>query len=424
MTDSSQSPKVVVGVSGGIAAYKAADLVRLLADRKCRVQVVMTRSAREFIRPLTFAALTGEKVITGLFPESAEEASLDNAIEHVAVAQEADLLLVAPATADVLAKFAAGIADDFLTTMYLAYTGPVVVAPAMNTNMWNHPATRENLKILRGRGVNVVGPEAGELACGMVGPGRLTDIEKIALAVSEALRRRQDLAGETVLITAGPTREPVDPVRYLSNRSSGRMGFALAAEAAARGARVIVVAGPVAVGPPPACEVQRVTTAEEMRRAVLARLSEADIVIMAAAVADYRPAAFQPSKIKKESGPPRSGPPKAGPPALDLEITVDILSEIGRIKGNRLLVGFAAETENLVENAEIKLRRKNCDFIVANPVGASADGGGMDSEENRGVLLSAAGERVDFPRGTKTEMAAWVFDELLRLRPVSAMASK
>ena len=406
----SQRPKVVVGVSGGIAAYKAAELVRLLAERDYRVQVVMTRSAREFIRPLTFAALTGEKVITDLFPEPGKEADLENAIEHIAVAQEADLLLVAPATADILAKFATGIADDFLTTMQLAYTGPLVVAPAMNTHMWSHPATRENIQTLRGRGVIVVEPEAGELACGMVGPGRLADIEKIASAADEALGRSRDLAGETVLITAGPTQEPIDPVRYLSNRSSGRMGFALAAEAAARGARVIVVAGPVAIDPPAACEVQRVTTTDEMYRAVLEGLSEASIVIMAAAVADYRPVTSRESKIKKGSGPPE----------LDLEPTVDILSEVGRLKGDRLLVGFAAETEDLVENAEGKLRQKNCDFIVANPVGAAAEGAGIDSEENQGVLLSAAGERVELPRGSKAGMASRIFDELLRLRPARA----
>ena len=408
----SQRPKVVVGVSGGIAAYKAAELVRLLAERDYRVQVVMTRSAREFIRPLTFAALTGEKVITGLFPAAGKEADLDNAIEHVGVAQEADLLLVAPATADILAKFAAGIADDFLTTMQLAYAGPLVVAPAMNTNMWDHPATRENIETLRGRGVIVVEPGAGELACGMVGPGRLAEIEKIANAADEALGRSRDLAGETVLLTAGPTQEPLDPVRYLSNRSSGRMGFALAAEAAARGARVIVVAGPVAIDPPAGCEVQRVTTTDEMYRAVLERLSEASIVIMAAAVADYRPVSSRESKIKKQSS----------APTLDLERTVDILAAVGRLKGDRLLVGFAAETEDLVENAEAKLRQKNCDFIVANPVGASAEGAGIDSEENQGVLLSAAGERVEFRRGSKTAMASRVFDELLRLRPARVAA--
>lgn len=409
-----QRLKVVVGVSGGIAAYKAAELVRLLGERDYRVQVVMTRSAREFIRPLTFAALTGEKVITDLFPEAGKEADLDSAIEHIAVAQEADLLLVAPASADILAKFAAGIADDFLTTMQLAYAGPMVVAPAMNTNMWDHPATRQNLKTLRARGVGVVEPEAGELACGMVGPGRLADIEKIARAADDALGRSRELAGETVLITAGPTREPLDPVRYLSNRSSGRMGFALAAEAASRGARVIVIAGPVAIDPPAGCEVERVTTTDEMYRAVLEKLSEASIVVMAAAVADYRPAVSRESKIKKASG----------APALDLEPTVDILAEVGRLKGDRLLVGFAAETEDLVENAQAKLRKKNCDFIVANPVGAAAEGAGIDSEENQGVLLSASGEQVEFSRGSKTEMAARFFDELSRLRPVRAAAGR
>ena len=249
MTDPAQSPKIVLGVSGGIAAYKSAELVRLLVDRGHRVQVVMTASAQEFIRPLTFAALTGEKVITGLFGGTSGDATLQSAIEHIGVAQEADLLLVAPATANVLAKFANGVSDDFLTTMHLAYQGPIVVAPAMNTNMWDHPATRANLATLRSRGVRVVEPDSGALACGMVGPGRLADLDSIVAGVAEQLGRSRDLEGETVLITAGPTQEPLDPVRYLSNRSSGRMGFALAEEARLRGARVVIVCGPVSLDP-------------------------------------------------------------------------------------------------------------------------------------------------------------------------------
>jgi len=400
--------KIVLGVSGGIAAYKSAELVRLLTERGYRVQVVMTASAQEFIRPLTLAALTGEKVITGLFADTSGDATLQSAIEHIGVAQEADLLLVAPATANILAKFANGVSDDFLTTMHLAYQGPIVVAPAMNTNMWDHPATRTNLATLRGRGVRVVEPDSGTLACGMVGPGRLADLDSIVAAVDEQLGRSRDLEGETVLITAGPTQEPLDPVRFLSNRSSGRMGFALAGEARSRGARVVIVCGPVALDPPPRCEVDHVTTTDEMYDAVLRRLSEATIVIMAAAVADYRPVKAESSKIKKASA----------ATSLELEPTVDILAEVARLKGERLLIGFAAETDQLLEHAGQKLRKKNCDLIVANPVGDSAAGTGFDSEENQGVLLSATGETIELPRSSKRQMAERIFDHALRLRPL------
>ncbi|MEX2300954.1 MAG: bifunctional phosphopantothenoylcysteine decarboxylase/phosphopantothenate--cysteine ligase CoaBC, partial [Bryobacterales bacterium] len=307
---------VVLGVSGGIAAYKAAELVRLLTGLGHGVQVVMTQHAQEFIRPLTFAALTGQKVITELFSSSGGDATLQSAIEHIGVAQKADLLLVAPATANVLAKFANGQADDFLTTMYLAYEGPVVVAPAMNTNMWNHPATRRNLALLRERGVRIVEPDEGELACGVVGPGRLAVLEKIVAAAEDALHPRRDLAGETVLITAGPTEEPLDPVRFLSNRSSGRMGYALAAEARDRGARVVLISGRVALEPPAGCELVAVATAEEMHKAVLEQLPEATIIVMAAAVADYRPVRVETRKIKKQAGKQVS---------IELEPTTDIL---------------------------------------------------------------------------------------------------
>ncbi len=408
MTDPAQAPKIVLGVSGGIAAYKSAELVRLLMDRGYRVQAVMTASAREFIRPLTFAALTGQEVITDLFAGGSGDATVQSAIEHIGVAQETDLLLVAPATANVLAKFANGVSDDFLTTMHLAYQGPIVVAPAMNTNMWDHPATRKNLATLRGRGVRVVEPDSGALACGMVGPGRLADLDSIVAAVEEQLGRARDLEGETVLITAGPTQEPLDPVRFLSNRSSGRMGFALAEEARSRGARVIIVCGPVSLDPPAGCEVENVTTTDEMYNAVLRRLSEATIVIMAAAVADYRPLKAESFKIKKASA----------RKSLELEPTVDILAEVARLKGQRLLIGFAAETDQLLEHAEKKLRTKNCDLIVANPVGDSAAGAGFDSEENQGVLLSATGETIELPRSSKRRMAERIIDHALRLRPV------
>src|SRR5579864_8847017 len=306
--------KVALGVCGGIAAYKAAEIVRLLQDRGIRVQVIMTRAAQEFVRPLTFAALSGEKVITGMFSVESQAANIDSAIEHIAVAQAIDALAVVPATADVIAHFAQGIAGDFLTTLYLATTAPVVIAPAMNVNMWNHPATQANLQILRQRGVKIVEPGAGYLACGMTGAGRLAENETIVAAVLEALGATQDLAGETMLITAGPTREKIDPVRYLTNRSSGRMGYALAEAALRRGARVILVSGPTNLTPPNAAEVHRVESADDMRDTVLKLLPEASIVIKTAAVSDYRPKAAAEQKIKRK-----------GPLTLELEATPDIL---------------------------------------------------------------------------------------------------
>src|ERR1700736_3390053 len=314
--------KVALGVTGGIAAYKAAEIVRLLQDRGIQVQVVMTRAAQEFVRPLTFAALSGEKVITGMFApgeqQREQEPNIDSAIEHIAVAQSIDALLVAPATADVLAHFAQGIASDFLTTLYLATTAPVVVAPAMNVNMWNHKATQANLEILRQRGVKIVEPDSGYLACGMTGPGRLAENDSIIAAVLEALGASQDLAAETVLITAGPTREKIDPVRYLTNRSSGRMGYALAEAALRRGARVLLVSGPTALTPPGAAELTRVESTEQMRDAVLNLLPQATIVIKAAAVSDYRAKSVSGQKIKRK-----------GPTTLELEATPDILKELG-----------------------------------------------------------------------------------------------
>ncbi|MGO9648889.1 MAG: bifunctional phosphopantothenoylcysteine decarboxylase/phosphopantothenate--cysteine ligase CoaBC, partial [Terriglobales bacterium] len=327
--------KVALGVSGGIAAYKAAEIVRLLQERGIRVQVIMTRAAQEFVRPLTFAALSGEKVITDMFAAGNEQPNIDSAVEHIAVAQSIDALLVAPATADVLARFAQGISSDFLSTLYLATTAPVVVAPAMNVNMWNHPATQANLEILKKRGVRVIEPGEGYLACGMTGPGRLAENELIVAATLEALGASQELAGETVLITAGPTREKIDPVRYLTNRSSGRMGYALAEAALRRGARVLLVSGPTALTPPGAAEVTRVESAEEMRQAVLRLLPQATIVIKTAAVADYRPKSAASQKIKR-----------TGPMSLELEPTADILSEVARHKQSQIVVGFAAETQN------------------------------------------------------------------------------
>src|SRR5438128_7349436 len=345
--------KVALGVAGGIAAYKAAEIVRLLQEHGIRVQVVMTEAAQEFIKPLTFAALSGEKVITGMFAGSGtEEPNIDSAIEHIAVAQSIDALVVAPVTADVLAKFAQGIANDFLTTLYLASTVPVVVAPAMNVNMWEHPATQQNLEGLRKRGVRIVEPGSGYLACGMTGPGRLAENEAVVAATLEALGATQDLAGETVLITAGPTREKIDPVRYVTNRSSGRMGYAIAEAALRRGARVLLVSGPTALTAPGAAEITRVESAEEMRQAALKLLPHSSIVIKTAAVSDYRPKATATQKIKR-----------TGSMSLEFEPTADILAEIARLRESQIVIGFAAETQNPLENARKKLTSKALDAI-------------------------------------------------------------
>src|ERR1700737_4302364 len=312
-----QSMKIALGITGGIAAYKAAEIVRLLQDRGIGVQVIMTRAAQEFVRPLTLAALSGERVITEMFSASEEhEPNIESAIEHIAVAQSMEALVVAPATADVLAQFAQGIANDFLTTLYLATTAPVVVAPAMNVNMWNHPATQANLELLRRRGVRIVEPGDGYLACGMTGPGRLAENDLIVAAAMEALGASQQLAGETVLITAGPTPEKIDPVRYLTNRSSGRMGYALAEAALRRGARVLLVSGPTALTPPGAAEVRPVESAEQMRDAVLNLLPQASVIIKTAAVSDYRAKSPAPQKIKRK-----------GAMTLELEPTPDTLTK-------------------------------------------------------------------------------------------------
>ena len=394
--------KIALGVSGGIAAYKAAEVVRLLQDRGIRVQVVMTRAAQEFVKPLTFAALSGEKVITDLFASDSEQPNIDAAIEHIAVAQAIDALVVVPATADVLAKFAQGIANDFLSTLFLATTAPVVIAPAMNVNMWNNAATQANLAILRKRGVHVVEPGSGYLACGMTGAGRLAENEAIVAAVLEALGASQELAGETVLITAGPTREKIDPVRYLTNRSSGKMGYALAEAALRRGARVLLVSGPTSITPPGAAELTRVETAEEMRQAVMKFLPEAGIVIKTAAVSDYRPKNQAVQKIKR-----------GGPVSLELEPTADIVAEIGKKKKSQLVIGFAAETENVLENARKKLTTKSLDAIVVNDV--SRDGVGFDSDRNAVTIISQDNV-VDVPETTKWEVAQRVMDEVVRLR--------
>jgi phosphopantothenoylcysteine decarboxylase / phosphopantothenate---cysteine ligase len=395
--------KIALGVTGGIAAYKAAEIVRLLQDRGADVQVIMTRAAQEFVRPLTFAALTGQKVITGMFsPDDAQEPNVESAIEHIRVAQSIDGLVVVPASADILAQFAQGIASDFLTTLYLATTAPVVVAPAMNVNMWNHPATQANLQILRGRGVSIIEPGSGYLACGMVGAGRLAENEAIVATVLERLGASRPWSGETVLITAGPTREKIDPVRYLTNRSSGRMGYALAEAARGRGARVLLVSGPTSLNPPSGVELTRVESAEEMRQAVLRLLPEAGIVIKTAAVADYRPKSAARQKIKR-----------TGPITMELEATPDILKEISVRKGRQIVVGFAAETENVLENARQKLLSKNLDAIVVNDV--SREGIGFDSDRNAVTIITQE-EVVEVPETTKSQVAERVLDQIAKLR--------
>jgi len=399
--------KIALGVTGGVAAYKAAELVRRLQQEHLDVQVVMTRAAQEFVTPLTFAALTGQKVITDMFAAAdAAPANVESAIEHIAVAQRIDMLLVAPATADILAQFAHGIAGDFLGTLYLATKAPVVVAPAMNVNMWDHPATQENLATLRVRGVHVVDPGEGYLACGMTGAGRLAATEAIVEKVRAVLGLRRDLEGRTVLVTAGPTREDIDPVRFLTNRSSGKMGYALAEAAIRRGARAILVSGPTDLTVPAGADWVPVRTSDEMHRAVRERSAEADIVIMAAAVADYRPAAPHTQKLKRGEG----------SLTLQLEPTPDILAELGREKGSRsrVLVGFAAETADLAANARAKLARKGADMIVANDV--TQEGAGFDRDTNIVTLFLRDGREIPLPKLPKFEVADRILDQVLQIR--------
>ncbi len=403
--------RIALGVTGGVAAYKAAELVRHLQQEGFDVQVVMTRAAQEFVAPLTFAALTGQKVITDLFGGRAgEPANVESAIEHIAVAQRIDLLLVAPATADILAKMARGVADDFLTTLYLATTAPVVVAPAMNVNMWEHAATQENVKLLRERGVRVVEPDEGYLACGMTGAGRLASLEAIVAGVRKALGAVRDLEGETLLVTAGPTHEAIDPVRYLTNRSSGRMGYAIAEAAARRGAQVILVSGPTALDTPSGVARVDVRTAEEMYRAVMEHLRQATVVIKAAAVADYRPAVARETKMKRGEG----------RILLELEPTPDILADVARQKGERILVGFAAETDHVAEHAREKLAAKHVDLIVANDV--TAEGAGFDHDTNVVAMYARDGREATLPRMPKWDVAQRVLDEVLRLREAARKA--
>ena len=404
--------KVTLGVTGGIAAYKSAELVRALQQHALDVHVVMTRAAEEFVRPLTFAALTGHKVITSMWQTDAYEGG---SIEHISEAESTNLLLVAPATAHTLAKFAHGLADDFLSTLYLATTAPVMVAPAMNVNMWNHAATKANLATLNQRGVEIIEPGSGYLACGMTGSGRLAEIDEIADAVLARIQRvnENDFAGETVLITAGGTREPIDPVRFIGNRSSGRMGYALAEAARSRGAKVILISAPTALAAPAGCERIDVTTASQMHAAVMAHLPQATLVIKAAAVSDFRPAAAAPQKLKR-----------SGPLTLTLEPTEDIAQSVAaRRNPGTLLIVFAAETasdtQELIRNAKEKLKSKGADAIVANDV--SQPGLGFDSEENAATFITATREAA-YPAQSKSGLAHHILDEVAQLRAAKASA--
>ncbi|HEV2280747.1 MAG TPA: bifunctional phosphopantothenoylcysteine decarboxylase/phosphopantothenate--cysteine ligase CoaBC [Acidobacteriaceae bacterium] len=394
--------KVTVGVSGGIAAYKSAELVRALQKHALDVHVVMTHAAQQFVQPLTFAALTGHKVITGLWDGPGQSGEVSS-IEHMDAAQTTDALVVAPATADILAKFAHGIADDFLSTLYLATTAPVIVAPAMNVNMWQHAATQANIETLAARNVRIVSPDSGYLACGMTGAGRLADIDTIVEAVLSVLHYRNDLAGETVLVTAGGTREALDPVRFLGNRSSGKMGYAIAEAAHKRGARVILVTAPTALRAPAECEVVPVTTTEEMRQAVISRLDQATIVIKSAAVADYRPKVQADQKLRR-----------GGTLSMEFEPTADILREVvERRRPGMLVIGFAAETDDVLAHGREKLMRKGADAIVLNDV--SREGVGFDSDRNAVTFLTRD-RSIEMPEMTKRDLADHLLDEILALR--------
>lgn len=396
---------VCLGVSGGIGAYKAVEVARLLQKRGHELQAVMTRSARKFVGPLTFESITHRPVITGQFAPG-----INSNVEHIQLASSADLLLIVPATANIIGKFANGIADDFLTSLHLATRAPILMAPAMNTNMWSHPAVQENMTRLTTRGVRFVDPGDGYLACGWIGKGRLAEPEAIAEAADRLLRPGQTMAGQRVLVTAGPTYEDLDPVRYIGNRSSGRMGFAVAEAAVARGADVRLVAGPTNIAPPSGLrEIAHVRSAAEMHGAVMAWRDWADVIVMAAAVADYTPAAGADAEKIAKGG------------AVDLPLvrTRDILMELGASRsdanaGRRpLLVGFAAETNHAIEKAQGKLSRKRVDLIVANDV--TEPGAGFDVETNRVALVSADGVR-ELPLLPKREVAHAILDRVDELR--------
>lgn len=390
-----QGRRVLLGVTGGIAAYKSCTLVRLLRLRGATVRVVMTRSAERFVGPATFAALSDHRVYTDLWEEP-------GVVLHVRLAHAADIAVVAPATANVVAKLAHGIADDLLTSTLLEASCPLVLAPAMHTGMWEHPATQANATTLTARGVRLVGPAVGALAAGDEGMGRMTEPEDICEAIEDVLTAAGDLAGRRIVVTAGPTWEPIDPVRFIGNRSTGKMGFAVAAEAFGRGANVTLIVGPGTLEPPSGPAVTRVTTAEEMRRVVMDAAPDADAVVMAAAVADFRPQSSADTKLKKDQGPPE----------VRLVPTADILAELSA-SGTAVLVGFAAETRDVEASGREKLQRKGLQLLVANEVGR--DGTGFGSETNRAAILSADGQDVPMREWTKHDLASAICDRLAKL---------
>ena len=386
--------KIILGVTGCIGAYKSAVVLRLLQKEGFEILPVMTQSAQQFITPLTLEKLSGHKVVSDLFSDHTVQ------IEHIRLARESHLLLVAPATANILAKFAQGIADDFLSTLYLSTVTPVIVAPAMNVEMWHHKATRKNLEILRERGVVVVEPGSGYLACGEEGEGRLAEPEHILEAVLNTFRREKSLLGKRVLITAGPTIEDLDPVRFISNRSSGKMGYALAGEAQSRGAQVVLVSGPTQLEPPEGIDLVRVRSASEMAQAVFQHFARSDVVVMAAAVSDFTPANVSSGKIKK----------KDAKPVIHLEKTVDILRELGQRKECQFVVGFAAESEDVRENARKKLQEKGLDLIVGNDI--SQQDQGFQSDFNQVIIIDSDGKEEEFPPLPKTDVARILWDKI------------
>lgn len=392
--------KIALGVSGGIACYKAAEIVRRLQDRGVDVTVLMTKGATQFVTPLTFRALSGNKVYVDIFEGPRSGGDFEGAFDHILIAQSMDLFLVAPATADCIARLAAGIADDFLTTFHLAVTAPVVIAPAMNTRMWQHASVQSNVQTLQSRGVQFIDPEAGQMACRTYGPGRLAPVEQIVDYVMTILSRSRDLEGRKIVVTAGPTVEDIDPVRYISNRSSGKMGYALAQAARNRGAKVVLVSGPTNLDFPDTIHVR---TTEEMRRAVLDNGQGADVVIKAAAPLDFRPKTVAQQKIKK----------KTADLTIDLEPTKDILKELGSRKNGTILVGFAAETENHIANGLEKLRAKNLDLIVVNP--ANGPDSAFDSDMNHATIIDASGHTEEIPLVSKHVMADKILDRVVQL---------
>ncbi|MGB9860379.1 MAG: bifunctional phosphopantothenoylcysteine decarboxylase/phosphopantothenate--cysteine ligase CoaBC [Moorellaceae bacterium] len=393
-----QGKKIILGVCGGIAAYKAADLCRLLVKEGAKVQVIMTRAAREFITPLTLSTLSGSPVLTDIFA-GAENSPLT----HIEVAFGADLLLIAPATANIIAKLAVGLADDLLSTTALVVTCPTLIAPAMNAHMYGKAVVQQNLEVLKQRGWAVIEPEEGLLACGAEGKGRLASLDKIMAAARKALLP-QDFAGRKVVVTAGGTREPLDPVRFLSNRSSGKMGYALAQAAWERGARVSLVSAATGLEPPFGVEFYPVETAAEMRERVKSLFPQADIVIKAAAVADFRPARVEKEKIKKRSQDHLN---------ITLEPTIDILAELGKVKQHQILVGFAAETKDALVHGAAKMRHKNVDLMVVNDV--TREGAGFGSDTNIVTLLYPDGRTEELPRLPKLEVAHRILDALKEL---------